>query len=206
MNTANPPYVKAAKAEDLALDELPKGTAFYGSLSIGLHWAMLALLIAVYACIELREYFPKGSDPREALKTWHFMLGLSVLALASLRLIVHITGRVPAIEPDPPGWQKLSARLMHLALYALMLGMPLAGWLLLSAEAKPIPFFGLQLPALIGESKGTADLIKQIHETGGTVGYFLIGLHAAAALFHHYLVRDNTLRRMLPHRGGTGSL
>ena len=172
----------------------------YGSLSIGLHWLMLLLLAAVYAFIELRVLFPKGSDPREALKTWHFMLGLSVLVLVSLRFAVHLTGPVPRIEPDPPRWQKLSAKLMHVALYALMIGMPLGGWLLLSAEGKPIPFFGLQLPALIGESKYLAELTKEIHETSGTVGYFLLGLHAAAALFHHYVVRDNTLRRMLPSR------
>ncbi len=72
--------------------------------------------------------------------------------------------------------------------------------LLLSAAGKSIPFFGLQLPALIGESKSLADVIKEIHEIGGTVSYFLIGLHAAAALFHHYFVLDDTLRRMLPSR------
>ena len=127
------------------------GTQRYGSLSIGLHWVMLLLFVAVYACIELRGYFPKGSDPREALKTWHFMLGLSVLALALLRVLVHLRSTVPPIVPDPPGWQKLAARLMHLALYALMIGLPLVGWLLLSAAGKPIPFFGLHLPALLGE-------------------------------------------------------
>ena len=172
----------------------------YGSLSIGLHWLMLLLLAAVYACIELRELFPKGSDPRDALKTWHFMLGLSVLVLVSLRFAVHLTGPIPRIVPDPLRWQKLSAKLMHLALYVLMIAMPLVGWLILSAEGKPIPFFGLQLPALIGESKYLAELTKEIHETSGTVGYYLIGLHAAAALFHHYVVRDNTLRRILPSR------
>ena len=56
---------------------------------------MLLLLVAVYACIELRELFPKGSDPREAMKTWHYMLGLSVLVLVSLRLVVHIIGPIP---------------------------------------------------------------------------------------------------------------
>lgn len=172
----------------------------YGSLSIGLHWLMLLLLIAVYACIELRELFPKGSDPREALKTWHFMLGLSVFVLVWLRLAMHFSGPTPRIEPAPPAWQRLSATLMHLGLYALMIGMPLGGWLLLSASGKPIPFFGLQLPALMGENKGLADLIKEIHETGGTVGYFLVGFHAAAALFHHYIKRDDTLVRMLPAR------
>ncbi|MGZ4981019.1 MAG: cytochrome b [Methylobacter sp.] len=170
----------------------------YGALSIGLHWLMLLLIIAVYACIELRGLFPKGSDPREAMKAWHYMLGLSALVLVSLRLAMHIIGPTPDIEPDPPKWQKTFARIMHLALYVFMIGMPMAGWLMLSAAGKPIPFFGLHLPALINESEPLAKLIKGIHKTGGTVGYFLIGLHAAAALFHHYIVRDNTLRRMLP--------
>ena len=171
----------------------------YGFLSIGLHWFMLLLLAAVYACIELRELFPKGSDLREGLKTWHFMLGLSVLILAALRLVVRLTSTLPRVEPEPPGWQKLLAKLMHTALYGFMIAMPLAGWLMLSASGKTIPFFGLQWPALMGESKNAAEFIKEIHETGGTVGYFLIGFHAAAALFHHYVLRDGTLRRMLPN-------
>ncbi len=175
-------------------------TTRYGALAIGMHWLMLLMFVAVYACIELHEFFPKGSDLRAALKTWHFMLGLSILALASLRLIIYITGTVPRIEPDPPKWQMQLAKLIHVALYALMIAMPLAGWLLLSTEGKPIPFFGLHLPALIGKSKYLADVIEEIHEAGGTIGYFLIGLHAAAALYHHYIVRDNTLRRMLPNR------
>ena len=172
----------------------------YGSLSIGLHWLMLLLIAGVYACIELRGNFPKGSDIREGLKTWHFMLGLSILVLVLVRLAAHFIGTGPRIEPDPPKWQSLFAKLMHIALYALMIGMPLLGWLTLSAEGKLVPFFGLQLPSLVGESKSIAGWAKELHETGGTVGYFLIGLHAAAALFHHYVVRDNTLRRMLPSR------
>ena len=171
----------------------------YGILSIGLHWFMLFLLVAVYACIDLRELFPKGSDLREELKAWHFMLGLSVLILAVLRVVVHLSGILPRVQPEPPGWQKLLSKLMHYALYGFMISMPLVGWLMLSAAGKTILFFGLQWPALIGESKNVAEFIKEIHETGGTVGYFLIGFHAAAALFHHYLLHDGTLRRMLPN-------
>ncbi|OIQ71249.1 hypothetical protein GALL_471350 [mine drainage metagenome] len=89
---------------------------------------------------------------------------------------------------------------MHMTLYVLMIGLPLAGWLVLSAKGKPIPFYGLQLPALIGKSKSVADLAMEVHETGGNVGYFIIGLHASAALFHHFLTKDNTLLRMLPNR------
>jgi cytochrome b561 len=172
----------------------------YGSLSIGLHWSMLLLLVAVYACMELHEFFPKGSALRQGLKTWHFMLGLSVLILAVLRLVLTATSPVPRVASDTPAWLRLSAKLMHYALYALMIGMPLAGWLILSAAGKPIPFFGWQLPPLLAADKALADSIQEIHEAGATVGYFLIGLHAAAALFHHYVLRDGTLLRMLPTR------
>lgn len=172
----------------------------YGHISIGLHWFMLLLLAGVYACIELRDFFPRGSELRTLLKTWHFMLGLSVFGLASLRLIVQLAGTAPSIDPEPPRWQQVSAKLMHVALYALMIGMPLAGWLILSAEGTPVPFFGLHLPALISENQALAELIADVHETVGTLGYFLIGAHAAAALFHHYVIGDNTLRRMLPER------
>ena len=181
------------------MKNLNPSTARYGSLSIGLHWLMLLLIVAVYALMEFRGIYPKGSDGRELMKTWHFMLGLSVLVLAALRLIINLASTAPEIKPEPPQWQKLSAKLVHVALYVLMLGLPLAGWLILSASGTPIPFFGLHLPALIAENKDTAHLIKEIHETGATIGYFLIGLHAAAALYHHYMVRDNTLQRMLPH-------
>jgi cytochrome b561 len=172
----------------------------YGSLSIGIHWLVLLLLIAVYASINLRELYPKGSDLREALKTWHFMLGMLVFVFVWLRLAARLSGPAPGIQPAPPGWQQLSAKLLHLALYALMIVMPLSGWLLLSATGKPIPFFGLELPALVGENKDLAKQLKEIHEIVGTAGYYLIGLHALAALYHHYVVRDNTLARMLPRR------
>lgn len=169
----------------------------YSSLSIALHWLMLLLIVAVYACINLREFYPRGSDIREAFKMWHFMLGLSVFLLVLVRIVARVTGGTPAITPQPPKWQNIIAKVTHLGLYALMIGMPIGGWLILSASGKPIPFFGLELPALVAPNKDFAGQIKEIHETFGTVGYYLIGLHAAAALFHHYFVKDNTLRRML---------
>lgn len=172
----------------------------YGSLSIGIHWLMLLLFVAVYGTIELRELFEKGSDLREGLKTWHFMLGMLVFVLVWPRIAARLSGPTPAIQPEPVTWQQLSAKLLHLALYVLMIAMPISGWLLLSASGKPIPFFGLELPALISENKDLAKQIKELHELFGTAGYFLIGLHALAALQHHFMVRDNTLTRMLPER------
>jgi cytochrome b561 len=172
----------------------------YNSLSIGAHWLTLALLVAVYALIELRGIFPKGSDPHEAMKAWHFMLGLTVFGLVGLRLVLRLVFRAPPIAPLPPAWQRWLATAMYVALYVFLITMPLLGWLTLSADGKPIPFFGLQLPALIGPDKALAENLEEIHETIGTIGYYLVGLHATAALFHHYFVRDDTLRRMSPWR------
>lgn len=179
---------------------LKNSTLRYGSLSIGIHWLMLLLLVGVYGAIELRVLFEKGSDPREALKTWHFMLGMLVFVLVWLRLAVRLSGPTPTITPELPKLQQLSTTALHMALYLLIIGMPLTGWLMLSAAGKPIPFFVLELPALIGENKALAKQIKEVHEFVGTAGYYLIGLHLAAAFYHHYLRHDNALMRMLPGR------
>ena len=170
--------------------------ARYGWLLITLHWFMLLLIAAVYATMEFKSIFPKGSPSREAIMIWHYMLGLSVFFLVWLRLLVRLAGYDPVIVPALPTWQALSAKVMHRALYVLMIGLPFLGWLTLSAKGTPVPFFGLELPVLIGESKGLAKWLKEVHEVTATVGYFLIGIHAAAALYHHYFRRDNTLRLM----------
>ena len=165
----------------------------YGLISIGFHWIMFLLLVAVYACIELRVFYPKGSDPRDALKTWHFMLGLSVL-------LVRVGQATPKSLFAERSWQFFAAKWTHIALYLLMISMPLMGWLILSGEGKPVPFYGVTLPALMAENRDLAKLIEEVHETVGTLGYVLIALHTLAALFHHYFLKDKTLLRMLPRR------
>lgn len=172
----------------------------YSRLSIGLHWLTLLLFIGVYAAIELREMFPKGTDIREAFKTAHFMLGLSIFVLVWFRIGARLAWRPPLIPVAQHPWQQALAGAVHVALYMLMIGMPLAGWLILSAEGKPVPFFGLSLPPLTGPNEPLAERVEDLHATVGTVGYFLIGGHALAGLVHHYLLRDSTLKQMLPAR------
>lgn len=180
----------------------PRTTGRYGIPLITLHWLMLALIVAVYACIELRGFYPKGSAIREALKAWHYLLGLTVFGLVWLRLLARLAGRVPPIIPSPPQWQLRVAHVVEFTIYVFVIVMPVLGWLSVSAEGKAIALFGLQLPRLIGENKGLATQLEDIHGLIGNVGYAVIGVHALAALIHHYLQRDNTLRRMLPNRQG----
>ncbi|MDZ4099460.1 MAG: cytochrome b [Methylophilaceae bacterium] len=172
--------------------------ARYSKVMMLLHWAMLLLIIAVFAFIEGRELFEKGTEAREFMKTTHYMLGLTVLFAVIIRLVVRFSSQIPPIEPTPHWALKRLGQTMHIVLYVLMLGMPIAGWLMLSAAGKPIPFFGLELPALIGENEALADQIKDAHKTVGSLAYYLIAAHALAGLYHHYMCRDNTLLRMMP--------
>lgn len=172
----------------------------YSTISIALHWLMVVLLAVVYACIELRGQFPKGSGARTLIVEMHFMFGLTVFVLVWLRLFARSLGVAPKIVPAPPQWQSLLATLMHVALYALMIGMPIAGWLIVSAEGHSVMFYGMELPPLIGENKDLAKQIEGWHVWFGKVGYWLIGLHALAGIAHHYVLRDNTALRMTPGR------
>ncbi|MFW0756766.1 cytochrome b [Pseudomonas sp. H11T01] len=175
--------------------------ARYSTVSIALHWLMLVLLAVVYACIEFRGIFPKGSGGRTLITEAHFMLGLTVFLLVWLRLFARSLGVAPKILPTPPGWQMLASTLMHWALYVFMIAMPILGWLITSAKGQQVMFYGVDLPLLINENKQLAKQFQGWHQLGGTIGYWLIGLHAVAGLYHHYVVRDNTLLRMMPKRG-----
>ncbi|WP_213877377.1 cytochrome b [Pseudomonas sp. dw_358] len=174
--------------------------ARYGSLSITLHWLMVVLLIAVYTCTELRSHFDRGTAGRLLSGQFHYMFGLTIFALVWLRLLARGLGVTPRITPAPPRWQRRLAWLMHMALYALMIAMPVLGWLTLSGEGKAIPFWGLQMPPLMAPDKELAAQIEDWHIQIGEWGYWLIGLHTLAGLAHHYLKRDDTLSRMLPRR------
>ena len=174
----------------------PLNSPRYSTASIALHWAMLVLMVAVYAFINIADFFPKGSDARLWAKNWHFTLGLLVLAVVWLRIAVRALGTTPPIHPTPPAWPQTGGKAVHLLLYVLLVAMPWLGGLALSAGGKPVPFVGLELPSLLAPNKELGHQIKEVHELGGNLGYALIGAHAVAALFHHYVVRDNTLARM----------
>jgi len=177
-------------------------TRRYNPIIIGLHWFMLALLIAVYFTMEIHGYLPKGSAERKFVTSLHFMLGMSVLLLVVIRLAVRVSSSTPAIEPAPKPIENLLAKVMHVTLYVFMIAMPIAGWLVFSAEGNSVPFFGLEIPPIMGKDHALGEKIEDLHKLGGTIGYFLIALHALAGLFHHYVKKDNTLLRMSFRKNG----
>jgi superoxide oxidase len=182
----------------IARDGAAAGPARFAAPMIALHWITVALLVAVYTCIELRELFPRGSEPRELLKVLHYSLGLSVLALTVLRLMARAALPTPPVRPPLARWQQHLSAATHTALYLLMLTLPALGWLMLNADGKTAQLFSIELPVLLAPDEPLAEILEEVHETLGSAGYFIIALHAAAALAHHYWWRDNTLVRMLP--------
>ena len=174
-------------------------TPRYARLSMILHWLMLALFVGVYGCIEIKGLLPRGHALKGLFLGAHALFGIAIFLLVWLRLLGRLMPR-PPIMPRPPAWQTGASHLMHLALYGLMIVTPLLAWLMLNAAGKPIPYFEFSLPTLVAADPDLARQFKHWHEWLGSAGYWLIGLHAAAGLFHHYWVRDNTLVRMLPKR------
>lgn len=168
------------------------------ALSKALHW-LIAALILVMAWLGLTMGdLPNGPD-KIATYALHKSLGLSILALVALRLLWRLYAGAPAPLAGTPRWQERIAALTHLALYALLLAMPLSGWLLNSAAGFPLQWFGLfNLPALAGRDEALHALAGQVHELLFWALAALVVLHAAAALHHHLFLRDATLARMLP--------
>lgn len=170
----------------------------YSTLSISLHWLTLALMTAIYITIELHESLPRGNAWRRPMEDWHIYLGVCLLPIVLFRAFTILRSKIPAIVPQPPTWQMRITKLVKLYLYVLMIGAPLLGWTMVNAEGNVVSLWGLALPSIVPQSEGIAGFASEAHEILGVSGYFVIALHAFAALYHHYLVKDNTLQRMLP--------
>lgn len=163
-----------------------------------IHWLTALLLLAGYLLIEQRNLFPRGSEPRALMVQGHFWTGLAIFVFAVWRVLLRRRLGAPPITPAPPAWQLWFAKAMHLALYAFVLVMPLLGLATAWSDDKQLllPFTQLAVPALLPVDKDLAHQLEDLHGTIGEAFYWVIGLHIVAALYHHFWVRDDTLRRM----------
>jgi cytochrome b561 len=131
---------------------------------------------------------------------YHKWIGITVLALALVRVAWRATHAVPP-ELPMPGWQRFAARVTHASLYALMLGIPLAGWMYTSATGFPVVYLTLvQLPDLVSKDKEIAALLKIVHKVLAWSLMGIVALHVTAALKHHFIDRDATIKRMFVWR------
>nr|WP_031340100.1 cytochrome b/b6 domain-containing protein [Xanthomonas maliensis] len=165
------------------------------------HWLSVVCLALAATLILLRLEL----DGR-ALKQWllegHRHFGLFVLVLVCLRVALRI--RLRRLPPGPPAALplRLAAGAIHLGLYALMVAMPLIGWALSNAYGKPVDLFGLTLPAWVAPDADLADTLGAWHLNAAWALLALVVLHIGAALFHHLVLRDGLLRRVLPAKTG----
>ncbi|MEO8669874.1 MAG: cytochrome b [Tahibacter sp.] len=177
---------------------LSNSSVLWGSGARSLHWLM-AILIVVLGIVGLYMAGLPNSPDKIRIYAIHKSVGLTVLALAILRLLWRLGNRRPTDLPMP-AWQAWSAHAVHGLLYVLMFALPLSGWLYNSASGYPLQWFWtVQLPSLTGGADPALKPIAHaIHEWGFYVLGALVIAHAGAALRHHFVDRDETLLRMLP--------
>ncbi len=167
---------------------------------IFLHWATLILIALVVGIVFVREGFEEKAV-RTALINVHRSLGLAVALLAVLRIGVRLAKHPLPDSAPMPAMARLAAGTAHFGLYALLFALPLIGWALTSAHGRQVNFFGLvTLPPLVGADEDLADDLGDYHAAAAWLLLALIGIHAAAALFHHVVKRDDVLNAMLPAR------
>jgi cytochrome b561 len=171
----------------------------YSSFAMLLHWVIAVLVIVQWRISEAAE----GAATREeggAIMANHFALGVVIFACVAVRLAWRqISPPPPSVKGHAP-WERAAARLVHFAFYALLLVMPIAGWVALSSFGEPIKLWGLfTVPALpVPQNPDLGEAIFELHGASGIALLVLIALHAAAALKHTFVDKDGTLYRMLP--------
>ncbi len=169
----------------------------YSTVSIFLHWT-IALLVVVQILL-VSDANTDGDNARYWVGL-HKALGLSILVITLLRLGWRIANPVLPLPPGTPRWQKIMSRSTHLLFYAVLIALPMTGWLASSAVGRDIDWFGLfEWPLLpVGGGRETAGTMMSLHSSMPKLLYALIGLHVLAALKHQFINRDDVLSRMLP--------
>lgn len=181
----------------------------YTATAMLLHW-LSALLVAGLLALGWYMADLPLTPQRLKLYNWHKWAGVSVLALTLLRLLWRWTHRPPALPAElvarTPAWQQRLAALTHVALYGLLLVVPLIGWAYSSAAGFSVVWFGvLPLPDLLPKDKALAELVKPWHAVAAFSLGALVVLHLAAALKHQFVDKDGLMRRMWPAGAARGA-
>jgi len=172
-------------------------TRRWGAVSRLLHWLIVALIIVQVTLASLADDAPPLR--RLGLLARHKSFGLTILALAVLRLGWRWSNPTPDLPTTLKPYQRALARFTHVMLYLLLFAMPLSGWMMSSARGFPVSWFGLfQLPDLVPKSKPLYEAMLTTHSILACVLGAVVTLHVAGALMHHFIKRDDVLRRMLP--------
>lgn len=172
-------------------------TDSYTPLAIALHWTTAALVLFMVPAGIVMRWLPEG-DLQNLLFHLHRSTGVVIFPLVLVRLIYRWRNPPPPLPDDLMAVQKLAAHLTHYALYALLLLNPLLGWWATSAYGAAIEVYWLfELPPLVAQDKPLSETLLMFHRLVGLTIAALIAMHIGAALFHHFIRRDNILLRML---------
>ncbi len=164
------------------------------------HWLMAVLIIAMLGLGLYMAALP-FSDFKIELYQIHKSLGLTILALLPLRLLWRVVNPTPPLPATITGWQRIGANFSHVLLYGLMIGVPLTGWIMASAFSNQLQttYFGLfDVPNLIAPSAEWRELMVWVHASMNIALMGVLALHIGAAVKHHWVDKDDVLKRMLP--------
>ena len=170
----------------------------YGAVAKAFHWLTLLLLIGsftiAYSMVDLR------ISPRKLeLYSWHKWVGATVLLIVILRLAWRLRNPAPPLPEGMSPLQRRLASLSHGLLYTILIVMPLTGWVMSAARNLPLVYLGLiEIPSPFGVNQALGDALMTVHNTLSLTLLFFVAIHVLAALQHHFVLRDDILRRMLP--------
>ncbi|MBS0580220.1 MAG: cytochrome b [Proteobacteria bacterium] len=173
-------------------------TRRWGVIAQLLHWVILVLIIAQFVLAIMADDLPNNMK-KLVLLSRHKSIGLTVFALALVRLGWRWGNATPPLPSTLKPYERLLARGTHALLYVLLLVVPFTGWIMSSAHGFPVSWFGVfQLPDLVAKNHDLSEVLEETHETLAWTLAALVALHAGAALKHHFILKDDVLRRMLP--------
>jgi len=175
----------------------------WGAAAQLLHWLIVALIIVQVTLASLADELPVGMK-KLAMLARHKSVGITILGIVLLRLLWRWANPVPTLPATLKPHERLLAHLTHISLYVLLLAMPLSGWMMSSARGFPVSWFGFfQLPDLVPKSQPLFHLLLGTHHALAWVLGAVLILHVAGALKHHFVLKDDVLRRMLPFTNTT---
>jgi cytochrome b561 len=164
----------------------------YSTLLVAIHWLTALLVLIAYLTSE------GGRRVRLDPPQWHFFLGFAVLLLVVPRLLGRAAGGAPPPGTAGGAHAMLAAKVGHALLYLLLVAVPVTGWIAASKFGVPMTLGGITVPPIATAMEGKIGIIGDMHGWGGNAILILAGLHALAALWHHFFLKDATLKRMKP--------
>ncbi len=168
----------------------------YSSVAIALHWTIALLIVANVIGALVAESIDKATAA--TIMALHKSNGLTILVLSLGRLGWRLTHGFPPFPASTPAWDAFLARANHVAFYVMMIAVPLAGWMMVSADPGPLQWFGLFGWPKLPVDRATGETAHDAHVILALTTVALVPLHVAGALKHHFIDKDNVLARMLP--------